>query len=55
LSTHPELAGIAAKALKEAQYHLRHTQQWMLRLGDGTEERPGRMGQVTTPVRRPKG
>jgi len=38
LSTHPELAGIAAKALKEAQYHLRHTQQWMLRLGDGTEE-----------------
>ena len=38
LSTHPQLAGIAAKALKEAQYHLRHTQQWMLRLGDGTEE-----------------
>jgi ring-1,2-phenylacetyl-CoA epoxidase subunit PaaC len=38
LSTHPELAGIAAKALKEAQYHLRHTQQWMMRLGDGTEE-----------------
>ena len=38
LSTHQELAGIAAKALKEAQYHLRHTQQWMLRLGDGTEE-----------------
>jgi len=37
-SAHPELAGIAAKALKEAQYHLRHTQQWMLRLGDGTDE-----------------
>jgi ring-1,2-phenylacetyl-CoA epoxidase subunit PaaC len=37
-SAHPELAGIGAKALKEAQYHLRHTQQWMLRLGDGTDE-----------------
>ena len=37
-SAHPELSAIGAKALKEAQYHLRHTQQWMLRLGDGTEE-----------------
>ena len=32
------LAGIAAKALKEDSYHLRHTSDWMLRLGDGTEE-----------------
>jgi ring-1,2-phenylacetyl-CoA epoxidase subunit PaaC len=32
------LAGIAAKALKESRYHLRHTSQWMIRLGDGTEE-----------------
>ena len=37
-SAHPDLAAIGAKALKEAQYHLRHSQQWMLRLGDGTEE-----------------
>jgi ring-1,2-phenylacetyl-CoA epoxidase subunit PaaC len=37
-SVHPELGGIAGKALKEAQYHLRHSQQWLLRLGDGTEE-----------------
>ena len=38
LSTEAEISAIGAKALKEAQYHLRHTQQWMLRLGDGTEE-----------------
>ena len=32
------LAGIAAKARKECTYHLRHTADWMLKLGDGTEE-----------------
>jgi ring-1,2-phenylacetyl-CoA epoxidase subunit PaaC len=32
------LAGIAAKALKEAKYHLRHTAEWMRMLGDGTAE-----------------
>jgi len=32
------LAGIAEKSLKEITYHLRHSSQWMLRLGDGTEE-----------------
>jgi ring-1,2-phenylacetyl-CoA epoxidase subunit PaaC len=38
LSAHNQRAGIGAKALKEANYHLRHTKQWMLRLGDGTDE-----------------
>lgn len=33
-----QLAGVAAKSLKEAKYHLRHSKGWMLRLGDGTEE-----------------
>jgi len=33
-----QLAGISAKALKETTYHLRHSYQWMLRLGGGTEE-----------------
>ena len=33
-----EVSEISAKALKEDQYHLRHTREWMLRLGDGTEE-----------------
>jgi ring-1,2-phenylacetyl-CoA epoxidase subunit PaaC len=37
-SMHEELAGIAAKSLKEAKYHLRHSRQWVLRLGDGTDE-----------------
>ena len=33
-----QLAGIAAKALKEAKYHLRHTAEWLRMLGDGTAE-----------------
>ncbi len=32
------LAGIADKAARESTYHLRHSSEWMLRLGDGTEE-----------------
>ncbi len=41
-SSHPELAGIAAKAHKESRYHLRHAGEWVLRLGDGTDESRGR-------------
>ncbi len=37
-STDSTLAGIAAKALKETRYHLRHSSTWMVRLGDGTDE-----------------
>ncbi len=37
-STHPALAGIAAKALKETRYHVRHAGEWLLKLGDGTVE-----------------
>jgi ring-1,2-phenylacetyl-CoA epoxidase subunit PaaC len=32
------LAGIAAKSVKEINYHLRHTSSWVERFGDGTEE-----------------
>ncbi len=32
------LAGIAAKAVKEARYHLRHSSSWVIRLGDGTDD-----------------
>lgn len=32
------LAAIAAKAEKEVAYHLRHSGEWVIRLGDGTEE-----------------
>ena len=31
------LAGIATRVAKEVRYHLRHSTQWMIRLGDGTE------------------
>ncbi len=36
------LAGIAAKAEKEMAYHVRHAAEWVIRLGDGTEESHGR-------------
>jgi ring-1,2-phenylacetyl-CoA epoxidase subunit PaaC len=32
------LAAIAAKAVKEMAYHLRHSAEWTIRLGDGTDE-----------------
>jgi len=32
------LAEIAARAIKEIRYHQRHDSQWLVRLGDGTEE-----------------
>jgi ring-1,2-phenylacetyl-CoA epoxidase subunit PaaC len=37
-SSDPALAAIAAKSEKESAYHLRHSSEWMVRLGDGTEE-----------------
>lgn len=39
------LAGIAAKSIKEVRYHVRHTSNWMLRLGDGTAESHDRVQQ----------
>jgi ring-1,2-phenylacetyl-CoA epoxidase subunit PaaC len=36
------LAAIAAKSVKEARYHLRHAAEWVIRLGDGTDESRGR-------------
>lgn len=42
-STDPTLAAVAAKALKEVSYHRDHATQWVLRLGDGTEESHRRM------------
>jgi len=36
-SSDATLAGIAAKALKEARYHQQHNADWVVRLGDGTE------------------
>jgi ring-1,2-phenylacetyl-CoA epoxidase subunit PaaC len=42
-STDAELAGIAVKSLKESRYHVRHSGEWVIRLGDGTDESHARM------------
>ncbi len=41
-SSDARLAAIAAKAQKETRYHLRHSSEWVCRLGDGTDESHGR-------------
>lgn len=33
-----QIAAHAAKSLKEVTYHVRHSAEWVVRLGDGTEE-----------------
>lgn len=38
-----QLSAIAEKSIKEVTYHLKWSSQWMLRLGDGTEESHERM------------
>ncbi len=38
-----QLAAIAAKSLKEVRYHLRHSRDWLLRLGDGTDQSHARV------------
>jgi ring-1,2-phenylacetyl-CoA epoxidase subunit PaaC len=38
-----QLAAIAAKSLKETRYHVRHSRDWVVRLGDGTGESQRRM------------
>jgi ring-1,2-phenylacetyl-CoA epoxidase subunit PaaC len=37
-SSNKELAGIAAKGFKEVRYHVRHSSEWVVRMGDGTAE-----------------
>ena len=44
-SVNADLAGIAAKALKETRYHVRHSAQWVVTLGDGTTESHQRVQQ----------
>ena len=38
-----QLAAHAGKAVKETAYHIRHSGEWVIRLGDGTEESARRM------------
>ncbi|CAN5758299.1 phenylacetate-CoA oxygenase subunit PaaC [soil metagenome] len=42
-SNDEQLSGIAAKALKEINYHIRWSSEWVIRLGDGTDESNKRM------------
>jgi ring-1,2-phenylacetyl-CoA epoxidase subunit PaaC len=42
-SNDEQIAAIAAKALKEVTYHLRWSSEWVVRLGDGTQESHQRM------------
>lgn len=42
-SSDSQLAAIAEKSLKEVTYHLRWSSEWVIRLGDGTEESRHRM------------
>jgi ring-1,2-phenylacetyl-CoA epoxidase subunit PaaC len=41
-----QVAGIAGKAVKEMAYHARHAGEWVVRLGDGTDESRERMGRA---------
>jgi ring-1,2-phenylacetyl-CoA epoxidase subunit PaaC len=61
ISSDSTIAAIAEKALKEVTYHLRWSSEWVIRLGDGTEESHRRMttaleflwkftGELTTPA-----
>lgn len=49
-SGNEELAAIAAKALKEVSYHLRWSSEWVIRLGDGTDESRARMENALTEI-----
>ena len=45
-STNAQLSAIAAKSLKEVRYHQQHSGDWVVRLGDGTEESARRMSEA---------
>lgn len=42
-SSDETIRGIAGKSVKEVAYHIRHAGEWVVRLGDGTEESAERM------------
>jgi ring-1,2-phenylacetyl-CoA epoxidase subunit PaaC len=42
-SADAQLAAIAEKSLKETKYHFKHSAEWVIRLGDGTEESHNRV------------
>lgn len=42
-SSNPTIGGFAQKAVKEIAYHLRHSGEWVVRMGDGTKESANRL------------
>jgi len=40
------LAALATKSLKEVKYHLRHSRNWIIRLGDGTKDSNSKVQQA---------
>ncbi|GHD98783.1 phenylacetic acid degradation protein [Defluviimonas sp. 20V17] len=51
-SDDPVLRGIAAKAVKEVAYHIRHAGEWVVRMGDGTGESARRMAEAVEELHR---
>ncbi len=47
-----QIAAIAAKSIKEVKYHLKHSSEWLIRLGDGTEESHNRVQESVTDLSR---
>lgn len=47
-SADQQLAAIAEKSLKEVTYHVRWSSEWVIRLGDGTEESHKRLSNAVT-------
>lgn len=47
-----QIAAIAAKSIKEVKYHLKHSSEWVIRLGDGTEESHNRVQESVTDLAR---
>jgi ring-1,2-phenylacetyl-CoA epoxidase subunit PaaC len=43
ISNDEQLVAIAEKAIKELTYHYRYSAEWVIRLGDGTEESKAKM------------
>ncbi|MEE9315234.1 MAG: 1,2-phenylacetyl-CoA epoxidase subunit PaaC [Rhizobiaceae bacterium] len=46
------LRGIAGKAVKEISYHVRHAGEWVVRMGDGTEESAERIKSAAAALHR---
>lgn len=51
LSKDEFLKGFATKSLKEVKYHLQHASDWVIRMGDGTDESKQRIMKAVSDIR----